>query len=385
MGVVPIVNENDTVSVSVRFSSCSIQSPRLRAEQEIKFGDNDTLSAITSSMIHADYLFLLTDVDGLYTSNPRKDPNAIQVQEVRDLVAIRSQGMIWGPHPVHPWLMYWTVSTATSGSSLGTGGMETKLVAAEIATGAGTTTIITSSKNPASVLSIIDFHENPTDSEPRPPHTVFHPSITPLPDMKSWTAHTLYPSGSVVIDRGAHKVLARRESGGRLLAAGVLGVIGRFTGGVAVRICVPRHADEGPSSPGYATPDASLSRSNSRDRLREVSTSGLLSLAEEGEAVLASQLLPASPLVSIAEKDLIEVGRGLTNYNSAEIEKVKGLKRYVYLLFKTEWLTNVSFAVLKLWVCWDMQIQNMWWRMLRLECCLHRFSRAFHKDCPIEM
>ena len=60
--------------------------------QEIKFGDNDTLSAITSSMIHADYLFLLTDVDGLYTSNPRKDPAASPIDVVSSIAAIRSQG-----------------------------------------------------------------------------------------------------------------------------------------------------------------------------------------------------------------------------------------------------------------------------------------------------
>jgi glutamate 5-kinase len=60
--------------------------------QEIKFGDNDTLSAITSSMIHADYLFLLTDVDGLYTSNPRKDPSAKKLDVVISVAAIRAQG-----------------------------------------------------------------------------------------------------------------------------------------------------------------------------------------------------------------------------------------------------------------------------------------------------
>lgn len=60
--------------------------------QEIKFGDNDTLSAITSSMIHADYLFLLTDVDGLYTSNPRKDPSAKKIDEVTSVAAIRAKG-----------------------------------------------------------------------------------------------------------------------------------------------------------------------------------------------------------------------------------------------------------------------------------------------------
>lgn len=96
MGVVPIVNENDTVSVSVRRPFRSYPLPRstpLRAHlQEIKFGDNDTLSAITASMIHADYLFLLTDVDALYTANPRKDPSARAVDVVSSVEAIRSQG-----------------------------------------------------------------------------------------------------------------------------------------------------------------------------------------------------------------------------------------------------------------------------------------------------
>ena len=76
LGVVPIVNENDTISVS-----------------EIKFGDNDTLSAITATMVHADYLFLLTDVDGLYTSNPRKDPSAKMIEVVSSVAGIRKEGM----------------------------------------------------------------------------------------------------------------------------------------------------------------------------------------------------------------------------------------------------------------------------------------------------
>lgn len=91
MGVVPIVNENDTVSVSVSLAPRHGDSSPLNC-QEIKFGDNDTLSAITSSMIHADYLFLLTDVDGLYTSNPRKDPSATMIEVVSSIAAIRSQG-----------------------------------------------------------------------------------------------------------------------------------------------------------------------------------------------------------------------------------------------------------------------------------------------------
>lgn len=75
MGVVPIVNENDTISVS-----------------EIRFGDNDTLSAITAGMIHADYLFLMTDVDCLYTDNPRTNPDAKPVMTVDDIAALKEKG-----------------------------------------------------------------------------------------------------------------------------------------------------------------------------------------------------------------------------------------------------------------------------------------------------
>ena len=76
--------------VALSLVQCSCVEPI--HDQEIKFGDNDTLSAITSSMIHADYLFLLTDVDGLYTANPRKDPNAKQIEVVTSISAIRTQG-----------------------------------------------------------------------------------------------------------------------------------------------------------------------------------------------------------------------------------------------------------------------------------------------------
>ncbi|EIW60925.1 glutamate 5-kinase [Trametes versicolor FP-101664 SS1] len=363
MGVVPIVNENDTVSVS-----------------EIKFGDNDTLSAITSSMIHADYLFLLTDVDGLYTSNPRKDPNASRIDVVTSIATIRSQ-----------------VSTSTLGSSLGTGGMETKLIAAEIATAAGVMTVVTSSKDPQSIFKIIEYNSafksgtntplsglhsgrtspephpvapsiTPTPSTPgepsvtptpssilpssstRPPHTIFLPSALPLRDLKAWTSHTLHPSGSVIIDSGAHHVLSKRESGGRLLAAGVLGVRGAFASGQAVRILIrtgpPGEATEtvagsekveGGSS--YAdgtvmtepnTPEinatASLSSSISTlDQLsivdEEMTPSTTLRPLPEDDTVLIER-----PVDSTAEWELEEVGRGLANYNSAQIERVKGLR-----------------------------------------------------------
>jgi glutamate 5-kinase len=83
MGVIPIVNENDTISVS-----------------EIKFGDNDTLSAIAAAMVHADYLFLMTDVDCLYNKNPRAHPDAQPIEVVEDIEALQADGMhhhIGGP------------------------------------------------------------------------------------------------------------------------------------------------------------------------------------------------------------------------------------------------------------------------------------------------
>lgn len=87
MGVIPIVNENDTVAVS-----------------EIKFGDNDTLSAITANMVNADYLFLMTDVDCLYTDNPRDNPDAKPVRIVKDITLVREQGTF--PLTQQPFLTY---------------------------------------------------------------------------------------------------------------------------------------------------------------------------------------------------------------------------------------------------------------------------------------
>ncbi|KAF8915203.1 Aspartate/glutamate/uridylate kinase [Mucidula mucida] len=297
MGVVPIVNENDTVSVS-----------------EIKFGDNDTLSAITSSMIHADYLFLLTDVDGLYTSNPRKDPNAKHIDVVTSISAIREQ-----------------VSTTTLGSSLGTGGMETKIIAAEIATGAGVTTIVTSSKCPQDIFGIIEYHNSQrASSNPGTPAEPGGPILMPSHhyherDLKSWTSHTLFPSGSVIIDS---------ESGGRLLAAGVLGVLGAFASGQAVRIVILKSSENheepagmqslGSTRPGTPSILAASSISSSVASLEPLSRS-------DSSTDVAGKSLPSLPegeLVSgniYDESDVTEVGRGLANYNSAQIMKIKGL------------------------------------------------------------
>lgn len=280
------------------------------------------------------------------------------------------------------------VSTTTLGSSLGTGGMETKLIAADIATAAGVTTIITSSKDPSNILKIIEYNNalksgsstplqpssgrssptlpdvHPSDSLSapvppsfRPPHTLFKPSPTPLRDLKSWTSHTLHPAGSVIIDSGAHHVLSRRESGGRLLAAGVLGVRGAFASGQAVRILVRRsHTSEPPRTAveaararetylsGADTEPTTPSLSASESMASSISTiDGMLGTSLN--ALGDSDITPSANLRTLPEEDHVllgsvgdstaeweveEVGRGLANYNSAQIERVKGLKRSVW-------------------------------------------------------
>lgn len=259
------------------------------------------------------------------------------------------------------------VSTTTLGSSLGTGGMETKIIAAEIATGAGVTTVITSSKRPESMFDIIEYHNammtmnatTPTaETQPqphsdtttkdapasvhRPPHTVFMPSTTPMRDLKAWTSHTLFPAGSVVIDTGAYRVLSRRESGGRLLAAGVIGVMGAFASGQAVRIVIPASGDHSVAATGSALVSASGGSSAHSSRpatpnhhLQLTSPSPLVSVSLSRSASFTDIDTAKAVAVAAAEQqfkdeDVIEVGRGLAMYNYAQICRVRGLNRFVF-------------------------------------------------------
>ncbi|KAJ5888804.1 hypothetical protein N7495_008845 [Penicillium taxi] len=205
MGVVPIVNENDTLAVS-----------------EIKFGDNDTLSAITAAAVKADYLFLMTDVDCLYTTNPRNDPNAKPIEVVSDISTLEAD-------------------VSSAGSSLGTGGMSTKISAAKLGTSAGVTTIITKSSKPGNVHEIVSYLQQTQDSTiagdiPLPPlHTRFLPSDTPIHSRTFWLLHGLTPHGTIYIDHGAYNALLNKAS---LLPAGVVAVEGHFGQQDAVRLVV---------------------------------------------------------------------------------------------------------------------------------------------------
>ncbi|EEB08311.1 glutamate 5-kinase [Schizosaccharomyces japonicus yFS275] len=197
MGVVPIVNENDTLSV-----------------QEIRFGDNDTLSAITANMINADFLFLMTDVECLYTANPRVDPNAKPVTLVHDISAV-------------------TADVSSPGSGVGTGGMRTKLIAAELGTSAGVDVIICKSTKPSVVFDIInDIGNADKPSHKQNPGLLYTRFVankgSRMRDRHFWLKHGLKPFGRLIIDKGAYAAISRTNRAG-LLPVGVIGVEGHFS------------------------------------------------------------------------------------------------------------------------------------------------------------
>ncbi|KAI9811667.1 MAG: hypothetical protein M1826_003119 [Phylliscum demangeonii] len=238
MGVIPIVNENDTLAVA-----------------EIKFGDNDTLSAITAAMVQADYLFLMTDVACLYDQNPRTHADARPIEVVADIASLDAD-------------------VSSPGSSLGTGGMRTKIVAARLATSAGVTTIITRSSKPGHILDIIHHHDaSPSHRAPRPVsdagsaegsaspdsadhhrapplHTRFLPHPQPIHDRAFWLLYGLAPHGRLHIDPGAYRALTVNKASG-LLPLGVLAVHGSFAQQEAVRLVV---VDGGGGSGGATGP-----------------------------------------------------------------------------------------------------------------------------------
>src|SRR5258707_1508045 len=192
MGAVPVINENDTVATS-----------------EIRFGDNDRLAARVAAMISADTLILLSDIDGLYTADPRKDKNAQFIPEVTELTA-EVEAM---------------AGEAPPGYS--SGGMVTKLTAARIAMSAGCRMAIANGRCMNPLQALLD---GATCSW-------FLPSATPRTARKRWIAGSLKPKGKIVVDAGA---LGALKSGRSLLPAGVIKVEGRFERGDAVIIADPQ-------------------------------------------------------------------------------------------------------------------------------------------------
>jgi glutamate 5-kinase len=188
-GIIPVVNENDTVVVD-----------------EIKFGDNDNLSALMAQLIEADLLVALTDMEGLYDSDPRENRNAKIIPIVH-----RIDKEVVGFAGDRP-------------SGLGTGGMLSKLMAARKVTAAGVPMIIGNGRNRYILKQIFDGEEV---------GTLFLPAERRLPSKKQWIAHTLKPQGEVILDGGAAKALQLR--GKSLLSTGIVAVRGRFEVGAPVR------------------------------------------------------------------------------------------------------------------------------------------------------
>jgi glutamate 5-kinase len=190
-GVTPIINENDTL-----------------ATEELRFGDNDTLSALVAVAVQADELVLLTDIDSLYSGDPRSDADARPIPEVKNLAELEALSGV-----------------AKGGGRWGTGGMTTKLSAARIATASGIQVRLADGRDPAVLNALLQGEQL---------GTLFRPSETPLSNRKGWLAHALLPKGSIQIDAGAERALL--EQGASLLAVGVKAVDGQFGRREAVRL-----------------------------------------------------------------------------------------------------------------------------------------------------
>jgi glutamate 5-kinase len=210
--VLPVINENDTV-----------------VNDEIKFGDNDTLGALVANLIEADLLVILTDQKGLYTADPRKDPSATFVHEAR-AGDIALETMAGG-----------------AGSSLGKGGMITKILAAKRAAGSGASTVIAWGREPDALLRL---------SQGDNMGTLLVAQTAKQQARKQWMADHLQLRGSVTVDAGAaEKVLAEGKS---LLPIGMMGVAGDFSRGDVIAIRDEQGVEIARGLANYASAEARL-------------------------------------------------------------------------------------------------------------------------------
>lgn len=220
-GVIPIVNENDTV-----------------ATEEIRYGDNDRLAARTAQLARADLLILLSDVDGLYTADPRRDPNAAHLPFIETLSPdILAMG-----------------GGANADAGVGTGGMATKLAAAQIARSAGCATIIASGQTLSPLSAIRDGARATLIAAPDGPMAAY----------KQWIAGSLSPTGVLTLDAGA---VAALKAGKSLLPAGVTGVSGGFEKGDCVRLIDPDGRAVGVGLAAYAADEAARLRGRRSDEI----------------------------------------------------------------------------------------------------------------------
>ena len=195
LGVIPIINENDTVVVD-----------------ELKFGDNDKLSAMVSCMVNTDLLVLLTDIDGLYDDDPRKNPQAAFVHMVGEISPEMEK------------------SSGTKGSSLSSGGMYTKLQAAKMTMASGIPMVIANHQISRGLRRIVEGEDI---------GTLFVPRVESCQARKRWIAFGRMSQGSIRIDQGAVEALT--EKGKSLLPSGVTGISGTFQRGTVVHVLSPEN------------------------------------------------------------------------------------------------------------------------------------------------
>jgi len=207
--IVPIINENDTVSV-----------------EEIRLGDNDNLAAMITLLMDADLLVILSDIDGLFTRDPRTEPDAelIPVVGVITKSTEKAAGSIPGP--------------------LGTGGMMSKINAARKVNSAGVPMVVAKGDKPDILVRLFDGEAH---------GTYFVPRRHKLTRRKCWIAFSLKPKGILTIDAGARTAVTRR--GKSLLASGIVGVQGEFTVGAPVEFQAPGGAAVGVGLVNYGAAD----------------------------------------------------------------------------------------------------------------------------------
>ena len=213
LGAVPVINENDTV-----------------ATQEIRYGDNDRLAARVATMLSADSLVLLSDIDGLYSADPSKVPDAAHIPSVDRL----------SPEIL---AMAGDVALRSEMGGLSTGGMVTKLEAAKIALSGGCRMLIAKGTGVRPIDALLKGAR----------HTVFHAPLRPQTARKNWIAGHLKPLGTITIDDGAAAALRNGKS---LLPAGVTRVDGRFDRGDPVRIADRHGVPLGTGLVSYSAEDA---------------------------------------------------------------------------------------------------------------------------------
>ena len=192
LDVIPIVNENDTI-----------------ANEELKYGDNDTLSALVSVALNANKLILLTDIDNLYSKDPKTNNDAKPIKEVNnnDLIKIKEKNL----HNLN--------------NGWGTGGITTKLNAAEIATKSGVVVQLVDGRNQNNIIDIFDNKNI---------GTIFNPCEKPIGNKKSWLSHAIQTVGEIILDDGA--CFAIKEKGASLLIVGIIDITGNFSSNQPVRI-----------------------------------------------------------------------------------------------------------------------------------------------------